>query len=108
VDGETSESISIDSGVPQGSVLGPLLFLLIYINNVTHSALSPGSKISLYADDMLLFKTIISTGDYVELQKDVDTLNNWVTTNHLSFNTSKCKYMLISRKKYIHLILLPW
>ena len=34
------------------------------------------------------------------LQKDIDTLNNWVTTNHLSFNTSKCKYMLISRKKY--------
>ena len=99
VDGETSESISVVSGVPQGSVLGPLLFL-IYIDDVTDSALSPDSKISLYADDMLLFKTITSTGDYVELQKDVDTLNNWVTTNHLSFNTSKCKYMLISRKKY--------
>jgi len=95
VDGKTSESISVDSGVPQGSVLGPLLFL-IYIDDVTHSALSPGSKISLYADDMLLFKTITSTGNYVELQEDIDTLNNWVTTNHLSFNTSKCKYMLIS------------
>jgi len=98
VDGKTSVSISVDSGVPQGSVLGPLLFLM-YIDDVTHSAPSPGSKISLYADDMLLFKTITSTDDYVELQKDVDTLNNWVTTNHLSFNTSKCKYMLISRKK---------
>jgi len=81
VDGETSESISVDSGVPQGSVLGPLLFL-IYTDDVTHSALSPGFKISLYADDMLLFKTITSTSDYVELQKDV---NNWVNTNHLSF-----------------------
>ncbi len=64
-------------------------------------ALSPDSKISLYADDMVLFKTITSAGDYVELQKDVDILNNWVTTNHLSFNTSKCKYMLFSRKKYL-------
>ena len=65
MDGETSESISVVSGVPQGSVLGPLLFL-IYIDDVTDSTLSPDSKISLYADDMLLFKTITSTGDYVE------------------------------------------
>ena len=54
VDGESSGTISVDSGEPQGSVLGPLLFL-IYIDDIVNTSLSPGSKISLYADDMMLF-----------------------------------------------------
>lgn len=99
VDGEASGSINVESGVPQGSVLGPLLFL-IYVDGIVDTVLSPNSKISLYADDMLLFKTIKSNADYADLQKDIDNLTNWVTANHLAFNTSKCKYMLLSRKKY--------
>ena len=55
VDGESSGTTSVDSGVPQGSVLGPLLFL-IYIDGIANTNLSPGSEISLYADDMMLFK----------------------------------------------------
>jgi len=50
VDGESSGTISVDSGVPQGSVLGPLLFL-IYIDDIAYKLIYPGSKISLYADD---------------------------------------------------------
>ena len=80
-------------------MLGPLLFL-IYIDDITGTVLSANSTISLYADDMLLFKTINSLDDYADLQKDIDSLNNWVTANRLSFNTSKCKYMLFTRKKY--------
>ena len=98
VDGETSETMHVDSGVPQGSVLGPLLFI-IYIDGITNTDLSTGSKISLYADDMLLFKTIKSNTDYNDLQQDIDSLNRWVTTNYLTFNDSKCKYMLLSRRK---------
>ena len=48
---------------------------------------------------MLLYKPITVDGDYVDLQSDIDSLNNWVSSNHLDFNTSKCKFMLITRKK---------
>ena len=84
--------------MPQGSVLGPLLFL-IYIDGVTRIPLSEGSKLVLYADDMLLFRRNSSPVDFNILQSDVDAVNNWVNENHLCFNTTKCKYMLITRKK---------
>jgi len=56
VDGESSGTISAYSGVPQGSVLGPLLFL-IYIIDIVNTSLSRGSKISLFTDDMMLLKS---------------------------------------------------
>ena len=55
VNGETSDPVKVISGVPQGSVLGPLLFL-IYIDDITSLQLAEGTKVSLYADDMLLYK----------------------------------------------------
>ena len=57
-----------------------------------------GSKLSLYADNVLLYKPIRVDGDYADLQSDIDSLNNLVSSNHLDFNTSKCKFMLIMRK----------
>ncbi len=66
VEGGSSEVIHAVSGVPQGSVLGPLLFL-IFIDGITNSNLSPGSILSLFADDMLLYKSIESAQDYQDL-----------------------------------------
>ena len=66
VGGEESETIPVISGVPQGSVLGPLLFL-IYIDGVTRIPLSEGSKLVLYADDMLLYRRITSPVDFNSL-----------------------------------------
>ena len=57
VGGEESETIPMIPGVPQGSVLGPLLFL-IYTDGVTRIPLSEGSKLVLYADDMLLLAAL--------------------------------------------------
>ena len=74
VNGETSDPVKVISGVPQGSVLGPLLFL-IYIDDITSLQLSEGTKVSLYADDMLLYKPISSDNDYVELQHDIDQVH---------------------------------
>ena len=70
VGGYTSEQTSAISSVPQGSVLGPLLFL-IYIDRITAVSLSKGRKLSLYADDMVLYKSITSNSDIVNLQ-DID------------------------------------
>ena len=93
--GETSDLLPVTSGVPQGSVLGPLLFLL-YVNDVNNVALSEGSKLILYADDILLYRKKFIEKDYAALQQDVDSLGVWSLLNHLSFNPVKCKFMVLS------------
>jgi len=98
VGGESSPSTQVLSGVPQGSVLGPLLFL-VYINDVANLQFSPNTDLNLFADDMLLYKCIDSTEDVVYLQQDNDLLSHWVSSNHLSLNPSKCKYMIGPRKR---------
>ena len=85
------------SGVPQGSVLGPLLFL-IYIDGINGLSLSPGSNLVLYADDMLLYRPISSHDDYTYLQADINAVSEWVDANLLQFNVKKCKVMKISQK----------
>ena len=71
VNGEISETLPIISGVPQGSVIGPLLFL-IYIDDVLRVPLSEGSRLTVYADDMLLYKPISCQEDLAALQNDID------------------------------------
>ena len=80
----------------QGSVLGPLLFL-IYINDSDCEPLDSGSHITWYADDIDLYWVISSPTDYITLQTDVDSLSNWVLKNDLTLNATKCKFMVISR-----------
>ena len=88
VNGVESEFVQVISGVPQGSVLGPLLFL-IYINDVASIKLSVNTnvntKLSLYADDMLLYKVITSSEDYAELQEDINLIHNWSVNNLMTF-----------------------
>ena len=98
VGGESSQDAPVLSGVPQGSVLGPLLFL-VYINDVSNVLLSDGSILNLYADDMLLYKSMKSFEDYSHLQLDIDCISDWVCRNKLMFNPTKCKAMTISRKR---------
>ena len=85
-------------GVPQGSILGPLLFL-IYIDSISQIHLSNNSKLVLYADDILLYKTISEACDFSCLQEDVNCIDFWSSSNAMTFNVSKCKQMLLSRKR---------
>ena len=95
--GVTSHTLPVTSGVPQGSILGPLLFLL-YINDLP-SSLSDGASTVLYADDILLYKPIRSNLDRSSFQLDVTLITNWISNNHLTINTSKTKSMTISRAR---------
>ena len=98
VNGEASGSLPVLSGVPQGSILGPLLFI-IYVDSVFLADLSSNTRLILYADDMLLYKPIRCTQDLVDLQSDTDKIGEWTRENFLTLNSSKCKTMLITRKK---------
>ena len=98
LDGKTSSTIPVLSGVPQGSVLGPLLFL-IYINDSASEQLNLGTYITMYADDLLLHRDINCSDDYLKLQQDVNTISNWVDTNRLTLNSKKCKFMIVSRRR---------
>ena len=91
------EPVSVVSGVPQGSVLRPLLFL-IYIDDVSQIIFSNGSLL-VYADDIVLYHPIYCQEDYNSLQNDVDSLCDWTSSAFLNLNAAKCKYMIISRKK---------
>ncbi len=105
VNGVSSQPMSVVSGVPQGSILGPLLFL-IYIDDIADVNLSVGSKIVLYADDILLYRPISLPEDLEHLQSDVDALQAYASANYLTFNAAKCKSMFVSRKKrHTHQIL---
>ena len=83
------------SGVPQGTVLGPLLFLLD-INNL-HETL--GSSVKVFADDALLYGVITNDADCDLLQDDLQKLEQWQNQWQMQFNPSKCKVLCISKKR---------
>ena len=95
VNGIFSSSKSVVSGVPQGFVLGPVLFLL-FINDISTSI---QSKLRLFADDCVLYREIATPQDCQALQKDLDRLFLWSKTWQLKFNVSKCYHLGITRKR---------
>ena len=91
VNGETSEWSDVISGVPQGSVLGPTLFL-IFINDLPDVV---QNLVKIFADDTKLFTTVRDSKDIYSVQSDLLVLSNWSDTWQLRFNASKCKRMHI-------------
>ena len=94
--GATSRDLPVTSGVPQGSILGPALFLL-YVNNLPDSILN--SKVAMFADDTKVYKVVISEDDSAALQQDLDNLSSWSVASGLAFNDKKCKFQTITRKR---------
>ena len=98
-DGTKSEYSPVTSGVPQGTVLGPLLFLL-YINDMP-SVVDSGTSVRLFADDALVYRVINNIEDQEVLQQDLIRLETWAKSWGMIFNPSKCYMMHIGRGRNI-------
>jgi ribonuclease P/MRP protein subunit RPP40 len=95
VNGKSSELTNVTSGIPQGSVLGPLLFV-IFINDLPDTV---KSDTYLFADDTKIFNIIRNVDDQDTLQEDLDKLATWSDTWLLGFHPEKCKYMTICKSE---------
>lgn len=102
IEDHPSVATNVISGVPQGFVLGPHLFLIF--NNDLPAQIS--STIRLFADDCVLYRRISTTNNQALLQDDLTLIQNWCSTWLMQLNVSKCKFMHVTRKK--HLLLFPY
>ena len=94
--GKTSSPAPVTSGVPQGSVLAPILFLC-YIKVLPNHV---SSNVRLFADDCLLYRNISTTHDPETLQEDIDKLQTWEAAWLMAFNPDKCEIIrIINRRK---------
>ena len=89
IGGCDSSLVPVASGVPQGSVLGPLLFLL-YVNDLPDVVSCP---VKLFADDTKLFSGVSNDRDAAAMQNDIDALVAWSDSWQMPFNEAKCKVM---------------
>ena len=96
VRGVQSERSIVKSGVPQGTVLGPLLFL-VYINDMPERVKS--SILALFADDSYLHKEIETVNDAIALQDDLDDLTKWENEWSAEFHPDKCKMLRVTNKR---------
>ena len=90
----SSNVVPVSFGVPQGTVLGPLLFLFS-INDLNESITS---SVKLFADDCLVYSTIDSSNDAIQLQEDLDQHGLWVNSWQMKLNPHKCFIMRTSKK----------
>ena len=87
INNSLSDTLPVVSGVPQGSILGPILFL-ICMNGITEFV--QHSHLLQFADDTKYFKSVSSISDQALLQDDLNTLCHWAISVQLEFNLSKC------------------
>ena len=96
IGGKLSSSQNAKSGVPQGSILGPILFVL-FINDIS-DGISPETHLSLYADDTKIWRRILTESDINRLQKDIEYLHDWALRNKMKFHPDKCKVLSVTAK----------
>ena len=92
---QLSAEVRVTSGVPQGSVLGPLLFLA-YVNDIWRNM---ESTIRLCAEDCVIYRKIITNADMEKLQEDLDRLGEWAVENAMKINPSKSKAVRFTRTR---------
>ena len=94
IDNKFSTPSTVLSGVPQGSVLGPLLFQL-FINDLPNGI---ESLVKLYADDVLIMRSITTSDDHQILQNDLIKLTHWSSIWQMPFNLTKCEHLIVTNK----------
>ena len=99
INGVSSSTGKVTSGIPQGSVLGPLLFV-IYINDLP-DVVDPLTLVFLFADDTKLFREIKSSADVLILQSDIRKLGEWSKKWLLRFHPDKCVAMHLGNREYV-------
>ncbi len=93
VNGSTSAKVPVTSGVPQGSVLGPVMFL-IYINDLPECV---ESAVRIFADDTKIFRKVDSVTDCRALQHDINKLEQWASTWKMQFHPDKCEVLRVGK-----------
>ena len=95
VEGQMSATGAVLSGVPQGSVIGPTLFL-IFINDLCNDV---NATVRLFADDTALYSQVATQADADRLQADLTKLGEWVRTWQMEYNVGKCLILTVTNKK---------
>ena len=96
LDGQASDPVPVLSRVSQGSVLGPVLFL-IFINDLLDNI---RSSVRLFADDCVMYRNIHSLQDCLALQEDLTSLGQWEADWQMKFNVAKCHSMRVTRHQH--------
>ena len=94
LNGIRSEILNVHSGVSQGSILGPLLFVLF--RDDIFQCIDSNTKIALFTDDTKIWKQIHTETDCGTLQKDIDAIHEWCADNKMKLNREKCKALIIT------------
>ena len=95
IEGAQSLPLPVTSGVPQGTVLGPALFLC-YINSMPEGI---SSSICLFADDTVIYRQINSAADHTILQQDLHKLALWEAEYSMEFHPEKCNVLRVTRSR---------
>ena len=95
INGHESNWLEITSGVPQGCILGPLIFLM-YINDLPSCV---SSNIDLFADDSVLHRQIVTWNDGIQFQESLDQVGEWCNTSLVQLESEKCRILHVTRQK---------